>query len=101
MRAAKCLTLSNSESRAQNLKGCLTNCQANFGKKLLFQSMKFLLTGFPKQKEKRIEGLIRKYGGTVLSDIPSENQRKRGSRLRAQEFPVVLCSKKVSHGELN
>nr|GMC88275.1 uncharacterized protein LOC109159271 isoform X1 [Ipomoea batatas] len=96
MRAAKCLRLSNSESRAQNLKGCLTNCQGKFEKKLLFQSMKFLLTGFPKQKEKRIEDLIRKYGGTVLSDIPSsENQRKRSSRLRAQGLPVVLCSKKL------
>ncbi|RAL39371.1 hypothetical protein DM860_002904 [Cuscuta australis] len=96
VRASKCLRPSRShfESRAQNKKGTLTNCQAKFVK-MLFQSMKFLLTGFPKQKLKRIEDLIRKYGGTVLTDIPFGNKRKRSSRHREQALPIVLCPKKL------
>lgn len=66
-------------------------------KRLIFQNMEFLLTGFSPQKEKEIEGLIRKYGGIVLSQVPSINSNgKRSSRLKSQVLPVVLCLKKVS-----
>lgn len=59
--------------------------------------MEFLLTGFSQQKEKEIEGLIRKYGGMALSQIPSTNLKgKRSSRFQSRVLPVVLCLKKVS-----
>ncbi|KAL4387956.1 hypothetical protein GQ457_09G026840 [Hibiscus cannabinus] len=65
-------------------------------KSLLFQDIKFLLTGFSRGKEKEIEGLIWKYGGTVLVDIPSPSNRgKRCSRQKFQQLPIILCPKKL------
>ncbi|KAG8391082.1 hypothetical protein BUALT_Bualt01G0150800 [Buddleja alternifolia] len=65
-------------------------------KRLILQNMEFLLTGFSHQKEKEIEGLIRKYGGVVISQIPSTNWKgKRSSRFKSQVLPVVLCLKKI------
>ncbi|XWS65446.1 hypothetical protein CRYUN_Cryun05aG0113200 [Craigia yunnanensis] len=65
-------------------------------KSLMFQGIKFLLTGFPSGKEKEIEGLIWKYGGIVLIDIPSPSNRgKRCSRNKFQQLPIVLCPKKL------
>ncbi|EOY19617.1 Uncharacterized protein TCM_044754 isoform 1 [Theobroma cacao] len=65
-------------------------------KSLIFQDLKFLLTGFSRGKEKEIEGLIRKYGGVVLVDIPSPSNRgKRCSRLKFLQLPIVLCPKKL------
>lgn len=62
----------------------------------LFQDIKFLLTGFSRAKEKEIEGLIWKYGGIVLVDIPSPSNRgKRCSRHKFQQLPIILCPKKV------
>lgn len=67
-------------------------------KRLIFQDIEFLLTGFSRKKEKEIEGLIRKYGGAVLSDIPSPNSRgKRSSRLKFRQLPIVLCFEKVGY----
>lgn len=66
------------------------------GKRLIFQGMKFLLTGLPNRKEKKIEGLIQEYGGVVLLDIPSPNSRvKRSSNINFQQHPIVLCQKKL------
>ncbi|OMO61166.1 hypothetical protein CCACVL1_23715, partial [Corchorus capsularis] len=63
---------------------------------LIFQDVKFMLTGFSREKEKEIEGLIRKYGGIVLVDIPSPSNRgKRCSRHKFQQLPIVLCPKKL------
>ncbi|OMP10006.1 hypothetical protein COLO4_04921 [Corchorus olitorius] len=60
------------------------------------EDVKFMLTGFSREKEKEIEGLIRKYGGIVLVDIPSPSNRgKRCSRHKFQQLPIVLCPKKV------
>ncbi|KAE8717874.1 Detected protein of unknown function [Hibiscus syriacus] len=65
-------------------------------KSLLFRDIKFLLTGFSRGKEKEIEGLIWKYGGTVLVDIPSPSNRgKRCSRQKFQQLPIILCQKKL------
>lgn len=65
-------------------------------KRLIFQNMEFLLTGFSQQKEKEIDGLIRKYGGKVLSQIPSANSKgRRSSRSKSRVLPIVLCLKKV------
>lgn len=77
------------------MKRCLTNFCLNVGKRLIFQGVEFLLTGFSSEKEKEIEGLIWKYGGVVLFDIPSPpiSRGKRSSI--CQNFPVILCLKKV------
>ncbi|KAL2478139.1 uncharacterized protein Fot_47153 [Forsythia ovata] len=83
------------ESRSQRLKHYPVKY---FGeeRKRIFQNMEFMLTGFSHRKEKEIAGLIIKYGGMVLSDIPSPNfRRKRSSRLEPQVLPIVLCLKKL------
>ncbi|KAK8276778.1 hypothetical protein V6Z12_D10G223300 [Gossypium hirsutum] len=65
-------------------------------KGFLFQDIKFLLTGFSRAKEKEIEGLIWKYGGIVLVDVPSpSNREKRCSRHKFQQLPIILCPKKL------
>ncbi|ONI20975.1 hypothetical protein PRUPE_2G044000 [Prunus persica] len=77
-------------------KSYLTNCHRKFGKRLLFQGIEFLLTGFSSQKEKDIEQKIWKHGGIVLSDIPSPNSRgERSSRYNGYQLPIILCSKKL------
>ncbi|KAL6545938.1 hypothetical protein OROGR_009812 [Orobanche gracilis] len=69
-------------------------------KRLIFQNMEFLLTGFSQKKEKEIEGLIRKYGGVVLSQLPSTSLKQmRRSRFKSRVLPLVLCLKKL-HLEL-
>ncbi|KAL3516357.1 hypothetical protein ACH5RR_023259 [Cinchona calisaya] len=97
-RAFKRLRTTNqcSQSGAQELKWCQTNCFNKNGKRLLFQNMEFLLTGFSNKKEKQYEGLIRKHGGIILSDIPSPNSRgSRSSRFNPHMLPVVLSLKKL------
>ncbi|KAL3629970.1 hypothetical protein CASFOL_026282 [Castilleja foliolosa] len=65
-------------------------------KRLIFQNMEFLLTGFSLKKEKEIEGLIRKYGGIVLYQLPSINlKEKKRSRFKSRALPIVLCLKKI------
>ncbi|KAK1374108.1 hypothetical protein POM88_030301 [Heracleum sosnowskyi] len=53
--------------------------------------------GFSSKKGKEIEGLIRTYGGIVLSDIPSPptSRALRSSRFKCQLLPVILCSRKL------
>lgn len=101
-RASKRLTRSSAhlESRDQQMDRFLKINLDKKKKRLIFQNMEFLLTGFSQQKEKEIEGLIRKYGGIVLSQIPSTNSKgKRSSRSKSWVLPVVLCLKKVSQFE--
>ncbi|KAK2634396.1 hypothetical protein Ddye_029188 [Dipteronia dyeriana] len=82
-------------SRTQDIKRHLTT-RAKHGKKLIFQGIEFLLTGFSGLKEKEIDGLIRKYGGMVLSGIPPPNsRRKRSAKSNFQQPPVILCPKKL------
>ncbi|KAL7157929.1 hypothetical protein ABFS83_02G108900 [Erythranthe nasuta] len=65
-------------------------------KRLIFQTMEFLLTGFSPQKEKEIECLVRKYGGIVISQLPFINLKgKRSSRSKSPVLPIVLCLKKT------
>ncbi|XP_071690186.1 uncharacterized protein [Rutidosis leptorrhynchoides] len=60
-------------------------------KKMLFQDLKFVLTGFSVKKHKQIKNLIEKNGGTVYDDIPlSTSRRKRCSKL-----PLILCPKRL------
>ncbi|KAI3445176.1 hypothetical protein Pfo_001841 [Paulownia fortunei] len=83
-------------SRAQQMDKFLKNHLDKEKKRLIFQNMEFLLTGFSQQKEKEIEGLIRKYGGIVLSQLPSTNlKEKRSSRFTSRVLPIVLCLKKI------
>lgn len=83
------------DSQLQYVKRCSTSCR-KYVKRLIFQGIKFLLTGFSSQKEKEIEVLIQKYGGLVLLDIPPPNsQGKRCSRSHSQQLPVVICPKKL------
>ncbi|KAK4414276.1 hypothetical protein Salat_2840600 [Sesamum alatum] len=97
-RAAKRSTRSSVhlESRAPLMDKFLKVYSDKEKKRLIFQNMEFLLTGLSEQKEKEIEGLIRRYGGLVLSQIPLTNLKgKRSSRFKSGVFPVVLCLKKI------
>ncbi|KAL7225658.1 hypothetical protein ACSBR1_020923 [Camellia fascicularis] len=98
-RAGKRLRHSNPKfkSAVQEVKKSQTNCLAQIINRLIFRDIEFLLTGFPRQKEKETEGLIRKHGGIVLADIPSPpNLRgKRSSKLKLQKLPIVLCFRKL------
>ncbi|KAL2920979.1 Mediator of DNA damage checkpoint protein 1 [Bienertia sinuspersici] len=85
------------QGASQEVKERLTKCRIKSRKRTIFQGLDFLLTGFSKKKEKDIEGLLRKHGGTVLADIPAPlpHPRRRSSRFNAQRLPVILCSKKL------
>ncbi|XP_016580553.2 uncharacterized protein LOC107878155 [Capsicum annuum] len=88
--------ISHLESRTQELKKRLINSCARVGRRLMLKNMEFLVTGFSRKQEKKLEDLIKKYGGTVLSDIPPPTNRgKRSKGLKTQTVPVVLCSKKL------
>ncbi|XP_057513450.1 uncharacterized protein LOC130795400 isoform X1 [Actinidia eriantha] len=82
---------------AQEIKKRQTNGLAKIVKRMIFRNVEFLLTGFTSQKEKEIESVIRKYGGIVLADVPSppSSRGKRSSRLKLQQLPIVLCSRKL------
>jgi len=97
VRASKRRKLSKPWSIAYGMKSCLTNSCIKVGKRLIFQGIEFLVTGFSSEKGKEIEGLICKYGGMVLWDIPSppKSRGKRSSRSICRHFPVILCLKKV------
>lgn len=64
-----------------------------------FQGVEFLLTGFPKQKEKEIESLIRKSGGYVLSKVSPFplDKRKNMAEFPSWNPPIVLSPKKVCY----
>ncbi|XP_021835979.2 uncharacterized protein [Spinacia oleracea] len=83
---------------SQEVKERLTKCRIKGRKRTIFQGLDFLLTGFSKKKEKEIEGIVRKHGGMVLSDIPAPPpypSRRRSLRFNAERLPVVLCTKKL------
>ncbi|GMH19382.1 hypothetical protein Nepgr_021223 [Nepenthes gracilis] len=82
---------------SQDVKECLTRSHMKGRKKrLIFQGLGFLLTGFSGKKEKEIKRLLWKYGGTVLFDIPPPNsQGGRISKFDSTQLPVVLCAKKL------
>uniref|UniRef100_A0A0E0P2Y0 BRCT domain-containing protein n=1 Tax=Oryza rufipogon TaxID=4529 RepID=A0A0E0P2Y0_ORYRU len=67
-------------------------------KEALFHGLDFLLTGFQSHKEKEIEPLIRKFGGYVLSRVPScpLDKRSKLAELARCKPPIVLSPKKVS-----
>ncbi|XP_042954256.1 uncharacterized protein LOC122290713 isoform X2 [Carya illinoinensis] len=96
LRARKGPNLPKKWSRAYGMKSCLTKSSHKVRKRLNFQGIEFLVTGFSSEKTKEIEGLIWKYGGIVLLDIPSPNSRGKGSaRVTCQHSPVILCLKKL------
>ncbi|XP_050387192.1 uncharacterized protein LOC126803425 [Argentina anserina] len=84
-------------SKIQNHEKCRrTDSQVEARKRLLFQGIQFLLTGFSRQKEKDLEGQIWKHGGIVLFDIPSPKARAKISlRSNANQLPIILCAKKL------
>ncbi|CAN6280849.1 unnamed protein product [Urochloa humidicola] len=67
-------------------------------KEATFQGVEFILTGFPNQKEKQIESLIRKCGGYVLSKVPPFQLDRRNNVVEfpSSKPPIVLSPKKVS-----
>lgn len=81
------------ESRSQLSKQYPAKYFGEDRRRLIFQNMEFMLTGFSRRKEEEIAGLIIKHGGMVLSDIPSPNFRS----FEPGVLPIVLCLKKVSH----
>ncbi|PRQ55704.1 putative BRCT domain-containing protein [Rosa chinensis] len=95
-RASKKRKYSN-YSKFENHEKCWrTNSHVKARKRLLFQGIQFLLTGFSRQKEKDLEGKIWKHGGIVLFDIPSPNSRaNRSLRSNGYQLPIILCSKKL------
>lgn len=77
-------------------KDFLRNRCFKIAKRLIFQGIEFLLTGFSSQKRKEIEVQIHRHGGIILSDIPSPNLKKqRCSSSYWYLLPVILCPKKV------
>ncbi|XP_059282924.1 uncharacterized protein LOC132036580 isoform X2 [Lycium ferocissimum] len=86
---------SHVESRTQELKNRLMNSGARGERRLMLKNMEFLVTGFSRKREKKLEDLIKKYGGTVLSDIPPPTNRGKRCKGFTQAVPVVLCSKKL------
>ncbi|KAK4369344.1 hypothetical protein RND71_013136 [Anisodus tanguticus] len=86
---------SHLESRTQELKKRRINSYARVGRRLMLKNMEFLVTGFSRKREKKLEDLIKKYGGAVLSDIPPPTNRERRCKGLPQAVPVVLCSKKL------
>ncbi|GAB2230105.1 hypothetical protein Drorol1_Dr00014362 [Drosera rotundifolia] len=82
---------------SQELKDLLRN-RHNKGKRrrLVFQGLEFLLTGFSVAKQNKIEGLLRIHGGIVLSDIPSMGPRRTTSLgSDSHQLPVILSCKKL------
>ncbi|WVZ60989.1 hypothetical protein U9M48_010932 [Paspalum notatum var. saurae] len=86
---------SRSDSRIEET---LETREYNDNKGAIFQGVEFLLTGFPYQKEKEIESLIRKCGGYVLSKVPLYplDKRKNMAGIPSWKPPIVLSPKKVS-----
>ncbi|KAF8403704.1 hypothetical protein HHK36_011808 [Tetracentron sinense] len=85
-------------SRTQEVIKCRTISRIKDEKRLIFQGLEFLLTGFTSQKEKELEMLIRKHGGIVLCDLPSHFPNSRGqrrSKYNHQQLPVLLSPKKL------
>ncbi|CAO2838160.1 unnamed protein product [Amaranthus hypochondriacus] len=82
---------------SQDVKERLTKCCLKDRKRTIFRGLEFLLTGFSKKKENEIEGLLRKHGGTVLSNIPPPppHPRRKSSRSNPERLPVVLSTKKL------
>lgn len=74
------------DSKLRGMKS-LKDCIAK--KMLIFEGVEFLLTGFSRRKEKEIEELVQKHGGTVLLDI--------SSKLFCQLPLIVISSKKVCY----
>ncbi|KAF5196360.1 hypothetical protein FRX31_014055 [Thalictrum thalictroides] len=85
------------DSRTQEEITCLTNRYNKDWKKMIFQGIEFLLTGFSTKKERELEMLIRKHGGFIVSDVPPPPTlgRTRRFKCKFQQFPVLITPKKV------
>ncbi|XP_038891948.1 uncharacterized protein LOC120081282 isoform X2 [Benincasa hispida] len=83
-------------SRHHDGKGHLKSRYYRSRKKLIFQGIQFLVTGFSSRKEKDIDGLVCDNGGIVLPDIPSPSSRgQKISKSNCKGPPVILSSKKL------
>ncbi|KAK1277302.1 hypothetical protein QJS04_geneDACA003612 [Acorus gramineus] len=77
----------------RSFRSCCTD-----GRRMIFQGLEFLLTGFSGPKEKELKDLIRKHGGVVLSGVPSPSLNLKGNRelkFEDLQLPVVLSPRKV------
>lgn len=85
-----------SVSRHCDGKGHLKSRHYRSRKKLIFQGIQFLVTGFSSRKEKDIDGLVCNNGGIVLPDIPCPSSRgQKMSKSNCKGPPVILSSKKL------
>lgn len=90
-----------SVSRHCDGKGHLKSRHYRSRKKLIFQGIQFLVTGFSSRKEKDIDGLVCNNGGMVLPDIPCPSSRgQKMSKSNCKGPPVILSSKKVGSLQL-
>lgn len=95
MVASKKLKYTDIWSRYRSDKGFLSCSRVDKG--LIFQGVRFLLTGLSSQKAKDIKRQILKHGAIILSDIPSppNSRRKKWSRRNWYQLPIILSSRKV------
>ncbi|CAN1344828.1 hypothetical protein LINPERPRIM_LOCUS40179 [Linum perenne] len=76
---------------------CLLGRAQDF-KNLIFHGLEFLITGFSCAKERELGETIQKFGGIVLSDIPSHHRSPSCigiMRSVTQQLPVIICSRKL------
>lgn len=88
-------------SRHPDGKGHLKSRYCSSRKKLIFQGIQFLVTGFSSRKEKDINGIVCNNGGIILPDIPCPSSRgQKMSKSDCKGPPVILSSKKVGSMQL-
>ncbi|XP_008445957.2 uncharacterized protein LOC103488830 [Cucumis melo] len=77
-------------------KGHLKSRYNGSRKKLIFQGIQFLVTGFSSRKERDINGIVCNNGGIILPDIPCPSSRaQKMSKSDRKWPPVILSSKKL------
>jgi hypothetical protein len=93
--------------RVQNVKvgkkmregNCRKEKRENAERELRFEGLEFLLTGLSKNKKNKLEALIRKHGGIVLSSLPPlSNARVRGiqkTQRLGRKCPIIISAQQV------
>ncbi|CAN0862892.1 hypothetical protein LINGRAHAP2_LOCUS8579 [Linum grandiflorum] len=86
-----------SSSSGSNIsKKCLLGHKIDL-KNLIFHRLEFLITGFSCAKERELGEILQKFGGIVLSDIPSHQSSSCRGIIRSvtEQLPVIICSRKL------
>lgn len=78
---------------------CRKDKRENSEREVRFEGMEFLLTGLSKNKKNKLEALIRKHGGIVLSSLPSfSHARVRGiqkTQCLSRKCPIIISAQQV------